>query len=1042
MDKNDNLLEIAFKKLKSDVFFDKTQAILRQKIVDFEMSADFEETMEEVNQCLIAADRSYDKDRALPSVFERILSKINVAVYPKSIRSSTTDDHNEVITNIVGETTKVDRLQYFIDMPVMGYILGTLWVMLVGRFIDKDFYDKSYGNRIKEMKNPDDIQSFSPYLFRPYFEQYESWRDNALKCAQNLLKEKKNAVLITLDFKSFYYSVNVDRSSYFELFHCQSSKWTDNHGVRELLHKFVWRVMDHYSNQLRQLDPDLIGSRCVLPIGFMPSSILANYVLKQFDATVIEGWNPVYYGRYVDDLIFVDKVEKDSWIYVDAKEGKLKQDRILEHYFVNCSVWNRKACQKEGLLIDEQKKQTTVRAKENKESKENGAEEKSSDEAKTYRVNPQFIVFPKCDIRLQSDKVKVFYMSSDGADALFDGFRRTIETNSSEFRYLPEDEIDFERDDFAELYQIIKADNAGPNKIRDIKGLVLDKYGLSKFLGKYLRICGLVDDRREDSFARNLHKLFSPQVLIENYTTWEKVLEALIINENTQAYIGFIKMVRNAIEHTEVMMADLFSGMSITVIMQNTLSEVLKANIARTLALLWGEKQQSIIKDLNNLYDHPALGEECRKYCLTRMVDKYALPLLIDGLIKKEILWNKSSKNINLTKFSDYRDLYDYSTVDEDRPYRFYPFLVTVADLAIIDYINAYCKGGARADLNKIWLFFLRCNYDSKSEKTEWITHPTDCDDPIIRVWDESGPIKKLRVAVANVETDPNFFVNEMAGKFDRSYARYRTLVRIVNEAIKEKANMLILPEAYVPLEWVPIIARTCAKNGVALVTGIEECILPKRLGQAKRDVVNLTAVILPYKDDKNKLAITWFHRKKHFAPLERQIVESYGFQPLLGEENELFCWNNFWFSVYCCYELVSIKDRAKYMSIVDAIIAVEFNKDTNYYKNIVGSLSRDLHCYCIQVNTAPYGDTRITQPSKTETQDIINVKGGKNPTILVDEIDIEKLRYFQISGNVLQEKDGTYRMTPPDWDNEIVRAKIKGNLTIPMIEEKLKKKS
>lgn len=48
----------------------------------------------------------------------------------------------------------------------------------------------------------------------------------------------------------------------------------------------------------------------ILPIGFLPSNILSNWRLNQFDRQIIDRWNPVYYGRYVDDIIIVDKVEK------------------------------------------------------------------------------------------------------------------------------------------------------------------------------------------------------------------------------------------------------------------------------------------------------------------------------------------------------------------------------------------------------------------------------------------------------------------------------------------------------------------------------------------------------------------------------------------------------------------------------------------------------------------------------------------------------------------------------------------------------------
>lgn len=95
---------------------------------------------------------------------------------------------------------------------------------------------------------------------------------------------------------------------------------------------------------------------------------------------------------------------------------------------------------------------------------------------------------------------------------------------------------------------------------------------------------------------------------------------------------------------------------------------------------------------------------------------------------------------------------------------------------------------------------------------------------------------------------------------------------------------------------------------------------------------------------------------------------------------------------MYCCFEPASIEDRSLFPAYADVIVAVEWNKDINYYSNILESLSRDLLCYCVQVNSSDYGDSRITMPSKTEMKDII-------------------------------------KLTPPLFDKEILKMQIQGKL-------------
>ena len=59
-----------------------------------------------------------------------------------------------------------------------------------------------------------------------------------------------------------------------------------------------------------------------------------------------------------------------------------------------------------------------------------------------------------------------------------------------------------------------------------------------------------------------------------------------------------------------------------------------------------------------------------------------------------------------------------------------------------------------------------------------------------------------------------------------------------------------------------------------------------------------------------------------------------------------------------------------------------------------------------IRVNTSDYGDSRITQPTKTEKKDILRTKGGANAAVLVGKIEIAKLREFQAKTYELQEDD------------------------------------
>ena len=208
----------------------------------------------------------------------------------------------------------------------------------------------------------------------------------------------------------------------------------------------------------------------------------------------------------------------------------------------------------------------------------------------------------------------------------------------------------------------------------------------------------------------------------------------------------------------------------------------------------------------------------------------------------------------------------------------------------------------------------------------------------------------------------------------------------------------------------------------MAIITGIEHFI---KESQGHKKAYNFTATILPKKIGNITNCTLFVHKKVHMAPEEKRILRGYQLEVQEGSEYTLFAWNGVFFPVYCCFELTDIKDRSIFKSWADIIVAVEWNKDTNYYANIIESLSRDMHCFCVQVNTSGYGDSRITQPSETALKDILKVKGGKNSIVLIGELNIKKLREFQVKSYELQREDESYKPIPPNFDVDIVKSKI-----------------
>ena len=265
----------------------------------------------------------------------------------------------------------------------------------------------------------------------------------------------------------------------------------------------------------------------------------------------------------------------------------------------------------------------------------------------------------------------------------------------------------------------------------------------------------------------------------------------------------------------------------------------------------------------------------------------------------------------------------------------------------------------------------------------------------------------KVKIAVANVRMSDEDILNILNGKNRDISKRCQEIGRILNEAIRYKADILVFPEAYIPLEYLKILQSKAAKHNMVIIGGIEH-ITHNKL------VYNLTATILPIKSNSMSYAVPFFHQKLYFSPQELKEVQKRGYKPAKGQKHTLFSWGDMYFVTYCCYELTSISLRHEFQGLADIVFGVEWNKDTYYFGNIMEALSRDIYCYCVQSNMSEYGDSRIIQPTKKDLMNILKVKGGINASVLIGEIDIEELRKHQ---NNNTPNNGVYKPLPAGWD-------------------------
>lgn len=288
-----------------------------------------------------------------------------------------------------------------------------------------------------------------------------------------------------------------------------------------------------------------------------------------------------------------------------------------------------------------------------------------------------------------------------------------------------------------------------------------------------------------------------------------------------------------------------------------------------------------------------------------------------------------------------------------------------------------------------------------------------------------------LRVAVGHLAVDEK----NIEGSFMRvpnvSRQRMKELSELLNDVVKhgtrypeQRVDLLVLPEVSVPHRWATFITRWAKDHQVGVICGLEH-----RVDDQNRAWNELLAA-LPFRGENGSKECAPIRRlKKHYSPGEEfQLTNNNLLIPKLPTKSryQLFQWKGASFAVYNCYELASVEDRCLFKGMVDFVVCSEFNKDVNYFSNIVESAARDLHCYVIQVNSAQFGDSRVVSPSRTETLNPLRIKGGDNQTFLTMLLPLQRLRSHQLKRYGLQKDSKEYKPTPPDFDIAEIKKRIR----------------
>ena len=1069
MDNEEKLLDqlkSSYRKYKTHIYYDNYSSIQRLNLSRFELNNfyDEDETFENKFEEFFINLKDEICSENFENYIDNMIQNMEVLSFPKSLKNNNQD----FISNYRKPSSNISKIHYFLDLPVEGHILGVLWILRTGYLIDEELDTHCYGNRLNETLinrlNEEKFKDFSPFLFNPYYKNYQSWRDNGLNSVNKLLDENQNVIMLSLDFKDYYYRSLIDFNVLFD----DISRLKKNSGnvlndfdkdIDKKLNIFIKKVFEAFSSKFNRLmlseknsgkfeiTEEMYKELFMIPLGFLPSLIIANWNLNGFDKSILQKLHPFYYGRYVDDVLIVFGFHENSHANSNLNFEELDSKDFLKKYFT----------------LDEEDPSNAI-LKCFDEEKENDCKNEENHIFKvceTYVSNNINLKNDYRNLEIQKNKIKIYKFYSNCPDSIIKNFRKEIFKNSSEFRMMHDSESildDLEKN----IYKIDYEDSI--NKLNDIKEVRISKYEISKILSRLNLSSKNITDNLDEKIINNVINAFNGHIL-DYMILWEKIFNLLLINNKFDELYILIQNIYNLIN--EITLSDenlnfFIKGNSVEKIdnsieilsLKKSLIKFLYSSVIRSLSL-----KSVKFKDFKALFDF--LNEEFEELSNEKLFETflqdiscYIFSLMYNNSLMKYPLNDNieiSSKLIHQGFDLSY-DLIHTNNQGSEYFKGVYPRFIKLNEFIFHEINNELFRKDSQKTndeeedvIGEKYICKSLKRYKEKNFGEEEITKEYFLDISNLQCncgyEKEDCPIKNgkyefdivkigkklnnIKVGILNTELNENFLYKRLKNEPCLNQERLDNIKNLINEAINKNVQLLVMPEMYIPFEWVEDIVKVSKDHQIAMIFGVEPIINDNHVG-------NYIMASLPFLiNDKYQESLLVYRLKNHYSPYELKIYKENDKIPIDNESNgekklkyHLFIWNDIYIVPYYCFEIANINDRGIFKSCCDIITVSEFNKDTRYFNNIAESLSRDLFCYCIKSNTSQFGGSVILQPSPSETKYLINLKGGDDDYIVTCDLDIKKLREDAIKNDEYTDKT-YFKPKPPGFNRDIVRKRI-----------------
>ncbi len=964
----------AYRKVKTDMYYDKNDISLL-KLAEFEQN--LAQNLNVIKDNINNRNLDYFASEAFVGGINISLKYIH---FEKStgIRLIFSDEMDQ---NKIHNVKEIDY-RYVGDLPIEFQILGSLWIDKIGRHFEKKLSHNSYGCRLDRKKNEKGEENYEELNghFRPYFFDYKSWQDNSLQSITTALNNKKKIAVLSTDIKGFYHAVNP--SFLLDYFNSKQNKLEGLSTLNEIfVHSLVaWSNIN--LGEIKKLNFKPVDGQLGIPIGLSASKVIANLYLEELDNEFENCLNPVFYGRYVDDII----------IAIEDKTGFSDRNQLWSYIEQRLS-----SC----LFI----------------------KDKSKRELNFNKSHSVKLIF-------NEEKEKIFLLNGRSGLALIETIQNSMIENSSEWRLLPDAEHDIEN--LNKQFTCSTTDNNEPGttlrkadgvsiqrlkfslRLRNFEKLILiaPKHEWEKPMKDFVEICSdfIINPSNVSTFAQYIPRIFGvvsssgnlellEQILNSYQKTFERIIEART-KKNADPRLQLSKEYLDSKIVENILINRKFYQRNSTNRMKNLLEKkFIKFNLSddefrnSPTKLFLADLHQIPFKQLFFNLGVTITPEIIKKYPKYFVLDELAtesINIRIDIFIR----FLKRHKNLKIVL----REMLV--------PNALYLCTRKLSPLEIsLVYPEWSQKFKNAVKFNEYLELFSNSKIEIELHENYGAVENVKNNLNFIKI-NNNNEIKNPNLILTNYYTDVKSWISHVrSDNFEPDKSRYTRLNRLINNILEEvrksktSIQYIILPELSMPRQSIVEISKKLKSKGISLITGVEYEKRIKSFKNINGTVSNQLLYILNTFNGTSNEQIAITQEKIVPAIHEESDLYNTGGLSLTYKNNikYIFDHNNFFFSGLICNDLLNIDYRQALRGKIDMLVIIEWNKDIDMYNNIVAATSNDLHCFVAQVNNRSYGDTRLRGPFKENYErDVARIKGGDSDFFVITKVKAIELREFQ----------------------------------------------